>query len=641
MDSKIAKISKIKNLGLLFSDYEWDIDRKQESDLPEFKKFNLIYGWNGTGKTTLSRLFEALGGEEIDNLQYEIVTEDGCTYKQGKSFPNSVRVFNREYVEKNLKLSESKTNSISIVLGEENKVLKEKIEEDKKDLKDKILTNNNDKEELENLKKEVEKNYIRIAKSIKSRAIDLRYSKLGNYDKTNAREDLSKLNEKNELSNEEYRDTSSRAGQSSKRIIQNIDLIKIDNNKNAEIAVILSTTIESEIIDRLKENNDISQWVEDGMQLHKDHSSNLCEYCLQKISQDRSEALNRHFNEDYRNLKNKINELITWLRGVRDDAKKLKIPDEANFNDYLQSKVELSKIEFEVTKDSLLLCIQKHEERLKEKQNKTYQSLHTSDLIDVEDINNRIRSINAIIEDHNEANLNLEDVKEEAMCKIKDHLLSTVFDDIKAKELEIKSLVKDITLREIEISDLSKKIEEFKKEIVSEEKACEAINKNLYAFLGHNEIEFVRLGDSPALFDIKRGGNPAINLSEGEKTAIALIYFLTHLQDIDLNIQDSIVVIDDPISSLDSNFIFQAHAFLMTSIEEAGQVFIFTHSLEFLRLLIDWTQYQINGRALSSYYMIRILEDNARRAHLAQLDFMHLILLKNEYHFLFFLLKNF
>ncbi len=49
----ITKIEKIKNLGI-FTDYKWD------SNLPEFKRFNLIYGWNSYGKTTLSQLFDSL-----------------------------------------------------------------------------------------------------------------------------------------------------------------------------------------------------------------------------------------------------------------------------------------------------------------------------------------------------------------------------------------------------------------------------------------------------------------------------------------------------------------------------------------------------------------------------------------------------
>ena len=48
----ITKISKLKNFGI-FYDFSWG------SGLPEFKRFNLIYGWNRSGKTTISRVFES------------------------------------------------------------------------------------------------------------------------------------------------------------------------------------------------------------------------------------------------------------------------------------------------------------------------------------------------------------------------------------------------------------------------------------------------------------------------------------------------------------------------------------------------------------------------------------------------------
>ena len=46
----ITKITKLKNFGI-FHDFSWN------KDIPEFKRFNLIYGWNRSGKTLLSRIF--------------------------------------------------------------------------------------------------------------------------------------------------------------------------------------------------------------------------------------------------------------------------------------------------------------------------------------------------------------------------------------------------------------------------------------------------------------------------------------------------------------------------------------------------------------------------------------------------------
>ena len=47
-----------------------------------------------------------------------------------------------------------------------------------------------------------------------------------------------------------------------------------------------------------------------------------------------------------------------------------------------------------------------------------------------------------------------------------------------------------------------------------------------------------------------------------EKTAIAFVHFTTKLKDKDFENSNGIVLIDDPISSLDSNSLFQAYSFV-------------------------------------------------------------------------------
>ena len=51
-------------------------------------------------------------------------------------------------------------------------------------------------------------------------------------------------------------------------------------------------------------------------------------------------------------------------------------------------------------------------------------------------------------------------------------------------------------------------------------------------------------------------------LSEGEKTALAFAYFMSKVTTEVTNKGQTIIVIDDPISSLDSNHIFQVNIYI-------------------------------------------------------------------------------
>lgn len=87
--SIIHRISRLKDCGI-YRNFAWP------SDLPDFGRFNLIYGWNGTGKTTLSRVLRCLEKQTKPMGQVTIAI-DGQNL-QGDDFPTSsvpIRVFNR------------------------------------------------------------------------------------------------------------------------------------------------------------------------------------------------------------------------------------------------------------------------------------------------------------------------------------------------------------------------------------------------------------------------------------------------------------------------------------------------------------------------------------------------------------------
>jgi wobble nucleotide-excising tRNase len=107
----------------------------------------------------------------------------------------------------------------------------------------------------------------------------------------------------------------------------------------------------------------------------------------------------------------------------------------------------------------------------------------------------------------------------------------------------------------------------------------------LKRYLGHSELQ---LSVEETGYAITRAGVRAEGLSEGERTAIALLYFLKSLEDRDFDLAHGVVVLDDPVSSLDQNALFAAFGFLRARTQPAGQLFILTHSFLLFRLTREW-----------------------------------------------------
>lgn len=126
--ARIKKFKNIKNLGL-YKNFCWP------ANLNGFNRYNIIYGWNGVGKTTLSKLFEAMGsGEHSDfiDLQYSIEDENSKIFRQGQPFGTKIRIFNTDFIANNVNFNSQSSRTISVYLGEENQQLVKAIENDEK-----------------------------------------------------------------------------------------------------------------------------------------------------------------------------------------------------------------------------------------------------------------------------------------------------------------------------------------------------------------------------------------------------------------------------------------------------------------------------------------------------------------------------
>ena len=89
-------------------------------------------------------------------------------------------------------------------------------------------------------------------------------------------------------------------------------------------------------------------------------------------------------------------------------------------------------------------------------------------------------------------------------------------------------------------------------------------------------------------FEVTRDGKRAHHLSQGEQNLLAFCYFMAKLEDVETTGSNPIIWIDDPISSLDGNHIFFVYSLIDSEIiskKRYEQIFVSTHSLEFLKCL--------------------------------------------------------
>jgi len=419
----------------------------------------------------------------------------------------------------------------------------------------------------------------------------------------------------------------------------------------------MSKTVESQVIERLRDNPDIASWVEHGLDIHSVHDSQSCEFCGQPLPTHRLPELLKHFNEADKALKSELDDVITQLTDARTSLRDTALPDKARFYDEFQSDYEQERNLANTNRNELSNSILLFIEELKQKKSKTTEQVVLKTAISPSTFIDSHKVIRSYVEQNNKKTQDFEKAKSEAIDKLKRHFLSTIYDEILALDKDIKSKEDEIQILrdgspdlpgDLGINGLKRRITSNQAKISSTHKACEDINNSLARFLGRNELEFVphkiKVKDEEGIekeiedgYIIKRNGQLAQNLSTGERTAIAFVYFIIHLTDQDFDLENGIVVIDDPISSLDSNSLFQAFAFLKTAIKDAKQVFIFTHNFDFLKLLLNWVKHCDRG----GYYMIKNYYDNeCRCAYLDKMD-KELLEYESEYHYLFKILSEF
>ncbi|NCC15741.1 MAG: hypothetical protein EOM28_05250 [Clostridia bacterium] len=374
-----------------------------------------------------------------------------------------------------------------------------------------------------------------------------------------------------------------------------------------------------------------TDWVRQGHEHFAETPEGKCPYCQQELPDDFEEQVAACFDGQYQ-------EDIDALRQFREDY----ASDMQSFLDVLNGnlqgafpKLDLTeyKAKIALLEKTIEINIQRIADKLKE----------PSSVVTLENVKTLRDEINNLIEGFNkqiQANNGIVGAKrqKQAECtrKVWELIAFTLQSDVstyrgrrKTFDDEITALMKLITDGGKTSRDLGNEIADLNKRVVSTAPTIKSINDLLRdsGFQGFTLRE--KRGQQNVYEVVRHDGTVADKLSEGERNFIAFLYFY-HLvrgshTDSDVS-KDKIVVIDDPVSSMDSCVLFIVSTLVREMVgvcfnnaeyreqerEVQGdyikQIFILTHNVYFHR---EITYNQASRYQCVSFYVINKASNNS------------------------------
>ncbi|MFP6304540.1 AAA family ATPase [Helicobacter pylori] len=605
-------------------------------EMGEFEHYNIIFGNNGCGKTSLTRAFELLIPKNKHIEKYRTISADKspsiefeCEDRSYKIEPNGdirvppfkVEIYNSDFLHNNAPLNSEfglkKLDDGTIilegsVLGEETKEInqlkdfREKVEKRQKKIKDENDTENTlsakQESEIKKYDKEIEK--IRKKMTSKTIPITLDEIKINNFDKvsknhfeyqedalTDLEKDFNKLNE------------------AMKKFdgLKEMELPKDYQTIKDKLEFLFSFDIDKEageVSKKIKEHirKVGREFIEKGIELQKEMPDNACPFCTQKIPHEIIQEYTSYFNKSVEKFNQCSLEMSGTLKNILDQWNIKEILQAFEqfkpfMEDFSQNKESLENALEQIK--ALLEKLQKEVDKKEGAKNKEKFQEIDKELLEIqENIQQCVGEAREILNEKKKQKEKLEKLKtelKEARIKKVKH---DSYDWQKSKEeAERKLLVLDRGHKRLKC--LLEKIDNRLKELYDQKRPdIEIINNYLKAL---NLPKYSLDKDYRIVLnsDVLENSEAEMILSGGEKTTLAFAYFLARLKLFykKEDLKDLVVVIDDPISSLDEQRIYntsdivakinQELAGEALGKDEKAQVFVLTHNHTFMVRLIN------------------------------------------------------
>lgn len=609
----LKKIIKIENLGKFVS------FTKAQGDV-EFRQTTLIYGENGQGKTTLADVLRSLAtnnpfpiqGRRIDstNPVVEIRLETETVRYTNSTWSNTVsniEIFDSTFVNDNLYSGhvvahDHLKNLYHFVLGQSGVQLAQNI-----DKLDTAIKQKND--EIKNKALEIEaavkwegkiQDFISLQPITDIDAL-IKKAK----DEVSALEEAEKINKRATLENLKWEE------------FPENQLREILHRKLEDLSASAESSVKAHVASCMDSNGE--SWLQSGMGYI---SENNCPFCGQDLSS--SELLSAYqgfFGKAYTSLKEEISQtqqviqeyflqakMLAWQKTFEKNQGSIELWKD-NISDLQKSRTQFDDLleDWGKTSATLLSIIEKKKSAL----------LDGIDESEVTSAIEQVKQIHSKIEIYNQ----WVDNCVERMEKFKSDLAAGDLRESKKNlarleatksrhQTRVQSLCDDYTrlnaekvALETEKNTAKESLDTFTKNTLFPEQT-RAINAYLSKFGADFALAKIATsykgGKPSASYGLKinntaipldaEPGEPSFknSLSDGDRNALAFAFFMVRL-DNDPNLAQKIVVIDDPITSLDLNRRTCTAQEIIRLCGRAKQVIILSHDEHFLRMIWDKT----------------------------------------------------
>jgi wobble nucleotide-excising tRNase len=407
---------------------------------------------------------------------------------------------------------------------------------------------------------------------------------------------------------------------------------------------VLAVSVISTALSDLVEHPAHAHWVQSGIALHEQRD--MCLFCANPLSQERRSALAAHFDQSLLTLQNRIAELERELADLRSRCERAVAALPAP-SDLLQTEVESyrrAKAALDAQLARFVASADLVSARLAAKRESLFAALAQPVVLEGDEV--LLQDICDVLARHNATTAEFDSKRFAAAKKIEISRVAEISEKYRTLTESIQSHETAIDALTTEESTLRDRHAALSSRDLDAQPIAQQLNRDLAQLLGREDLKFRVAGRG---YEITRSGSPAQHLSEGERNAISLLYFLRSLESHDTQLTDSLVIIDDPVSSLDDNAIVGASTHLWTRLvghAKCRQLFLLTHNFELFRMWTSQLDHYPQRRDARLDYRIYEMRCTVRRASDDSYERVPILLawpddkkvrtrLRSEYHYLF------